>query len=189
MDAQSRTAIETGYQQAQKLLSDKQYVEAARAFASLMPSLRKADDILGQARVLTHLAQIFFLLDQRDQAIEFYREARKLAMEAADVQLQAIATHQIGCLLRESDPQQARTMLIESRTACAVLGDPRGEALALALIGEIDIRQGEREAGMRKMLQALKQIPAIPERQEIIDQILSLADRLPRERFEAVVEQ
>lgn len=182
-------SIEAAYRKAQTLLHDQRWVDAARAFAELMPQLREQEDVLGQSRVLTHLAQIFTVLGQRDQAVEFYREARRLAIEACDQQLHAICAHQLGCLLFESEPDQAKAMLVESRSACIVLGDKRGESLSLALIGEIEIQQGQCEAGMSKMLQALKQMPPMEEKTQLLEQVKSLAGRLSPERFAQMVEE
>lgn len=182
-------AIEQGYQQAQQLLRESNWVEAARAFAGLMPTLREQGDTLGQARVLTHLAQIFGVLEQNEQALEFYREARRLAIEAGDQQLKAICAHQLGCLLRQSEPEQAKAMLQESRSACVLLGDLRGETLSLALIGEIDLDQGDGEAGMRKMLQAVREMPEIAEREELIRLVGARSSQLPFERFEALLQE
>lgn len=158
--SENAKAILQGYDRAQQQIRDKNYAGAKTSLEAILPWLESAGDSLGQARVLTNLAQIDEITEQTNLAEVHYRRALDLASQAGDIQLQALAAHQLGHLLRVRIPREARELFVRSAAACTVLRDRRGRALSIAMIGQIDFTSGDRAGGMRQLQEALMDLPS-----------------------------
>ena len=180
--------IPTRYAAALQQLDRGDDVAAAREFERLLPLLVEADDDLGRARVLAHLAAIDETHERLDGAERHYRQALSLLASADDPSLTASVTHRLGHLVRMRRPPEARALFERSRRACEAIGDRRGEAVSLAMIGQIDVTTGAVESGIRTMLQGLSAMPSdASEDGHLVEHLAYFSSRLDSARFDALV--
>lgn len=183
-------AIRRGYLEGQQALEQQRYADAAACFEQLLPLLEEAGDRLGLARIHTHLAQIAQIEDRPAEAEQAFRRALALACQVGSQSLEALVSHQLAHLLRMNAPTEARVLFTQSRAACLAVGDKRGGALALAMIGQIDFTNGAERAGIRLMLQAIDEIPLdASERPHLLEHTAYFGGKLPPGEFSAIVRE
>ena len=139
-------------------IREHRWDDGLAGFQQLMPLLNELGDRRAVPRVHLRMGQLFEETNRRDHAREHYRQAEKLASECNDIPLRAAALHRMGHLVRITDPQQARALFQQSLDLQS--NDDEGNALSLAMIGQIDFTEGDQLGGLDTMLTALNRMPA-----------------------------
>ena len=178
---------------AEEQTEDERFAAAHESLAQLEPILQAQQDMVGLSRTALRMGQLAEQAGDTNLALRDYQQAALWADQAGaagDPQLKGIALHRQAHLLRFAEPAQAREGFAAAQAASAAAGDLRGKLLSAAMIGQIDLTQGNPESGMQQILAALDAMPVdMPEREHLIEHVNYLSNRLESALYRQLLQQ
>jgi CHAT domain-containing protein/Tfp pilus assembly protein PilF len=146
------TQVETG----KKYFSDGQFESALEAWNVALEEYRRANDTLGQARVLQNKAEAYLSMGHSYQAIGSLQSAMKLAKAAGDDQLATQVAGSLGtAYLLSNRTSEAKTLLEKATADERAAGRPDAAAVAGNNLGNLLASQGDYDAAIRVYQQAI----------------------------------
>ena len=144
--------VDTGKQ----YFNDGRFEEALSAWNVALDEYRRADDKLGQARVLRNKAQAYMSMGHAYQAIGSLQSALKLAKTAGDEQLAAQLAGSLGtAYLLSNRTDEARTLLEQAVAEERAAGRYASAAVAGNNLGSLLASTGEFDAAIPVYQQAI----------------------------------
>jgi tetratricopeptide (TPR) repeat protein/DNA-binding SARP family transcriptional activator len=133
------------------------YPRAARAYASALELQSALNSRQGQGHALDGQGNVLRLTGDYAGAAEAYESALKLFQEIGDrARETGVLNNRAKLSTATGDLDQARTGHGQALNLAREIASPQDEAEALEGLGEVDLREGRRTAGVQNLTQALE---------------------------------
>jgi tetratricopeptide (TPR) repeat protein len=183
--------VRRNWDEAQSCLRRKQFPQALAALETCRDLLASTGLVHSQYSVWFEIGRLQEEFGRFAAARPAFAEALVRAERLGDVALQARACHRLGHMERLAGrPEEALRWFERSAVHAQANGDARGVALSRAMIGQIVCTEGQAEAGLRQMLQALAQLPVdAPEYGHLVEHTAYFGLRVEEATFVQLVNE
>jgi tetratricopeptide (TPR) repeat protein len=179
------------WDEAQDHREHQRYQQALAALEACRDLLAPTGHAHSQYSVWFEIGRLQEELGRFAAARPAYERALACAERVADPRLQATTCHRLGHVLRlAGKPAEARAWFERAAAHADQGGDRGGLALSRAMLGQILFTDGQHEAGLRQMLQALVLLPAeAPEHGHLMEHTAYFSLRVEDAAFQHLLEE
>jgi tetratricopeptide (TPR) repeat protein len=150
---------------------------AVTRYRQALDALRKAGDEIGEAHVLSNLAQVRIEQEDHPEAERLLAVALELACGAGARRVEAQIQYRLGeAYLHQGDAARSGAAFEAVLATVQAIGDPTGEAYALFGLGAVRSRLGQHEAAEPILRRAQRMAVQVGERLLVAQVFLALAE-------------
>lgn len=155
--------------------ADENYSEGVKYLQESLRMTRVSDDSNREIYVLINLAETYRLMGTLDSALFFNEQVLSNQEAMKDVAIRAYTEGNTGMVLNaQNELDKAKSLLQSSINALTKLGDLYSVSIYQTDLGELQIKQGFRQKGIRQIEKALR----IAEVQNLKEQIRDFSKKL-----------